>query len=254
MSQAKTGKKEMEIEKHKEFVPENVTKKRKRDEAQVKTRKERRTKAVATAQERRKEYAVRGEKYSTEYKTAAKTLIDEKRKARVAGGFYVPAEAKVALVVRIRGINCLSPTVRKILQLFKLRQLHNASFVRLNKATINMLRKVEPYIAYGYPNHETIKQLIYKRGYAKINKQRIPITSNIIVEQALGKHGIICVEDLIHEVQTCGPHFKEVNTFFWTFKLTSPRDGFSNKRHPFHQGGDWGNREDKINDLVQRMI
>jgi len=82
------------------------------------------------------------------------------------------------LVVRIRGINCLHPTVRKILQLFRLRQLHNATLVKVNKATVNMLRKVEPYIAYGYPNHETIKQLLYKRGYAKINKQRIPISHN----------------------------------------------------------------------------
>jgi large subunit ribosomal protein L7e len=254
MSQAKSGKKEMEIEKHKEFVPENVTKKKKRDGAQVEARKARRTKAKGTAQERRKEYALRGEKYATEYKQKAQSMVDEKRKARAAGGFYVPAEAKVALVVRIRGINCLSPTVRKTLQLFKLRQLHNASFVRINKATINMLRKIEPFIAYGYPNHQTIKQLVYKRGYAKVNRQRIPITSNVIIEEHLGKHGIICIEDLIHEVVTCGPHFKEVNSFLWTFKLTSPRDGFNNKRHPFHQGGDWGNREDKINDLVQRMI
>jgi len=51
----------------------------------------------------------------------AKSIVDETRKARAAGSFFVPAEAKVALVIRIRGINCLSPTVRKILQLFRLR-------------------------------------------------------------------------------------------------------------------------------------
>jgi len=244
----------MEIEKNKEFVPERVVKRKKRDTKNVEDRKIRRTKAVSTAQEKRKEYAIRAEKYANEYRLTAKTLIDEKRKARVAGGFYVPAEAKVALVVRIRGINCLSPTVRKTLQLFRLRQLHNAAFVKINKATINMLRKVEPFIAYGYPNHQTIKELLYKRGYAKINKQRIPITSNVIIEQQLGKLGVICVEDVIHEITQVGPNFKQVNSFLWPFKLTSPRDGFNNKRHPFHQGGDWGNREDKINDLVQRMI
>lgn len=29
--------------------------------------------------------------------------------------------------------------------------------------------------------------------------------------QALGKHGIICIEDLVHEIHTCGPAFKQVS-------------------------------------------
>lgn len=49
-------------------------------------------------------------------------------------------------------INKLDPKNKKILQLLRLRQLHNGVFVRLNKATINMLRSVEPYITYGYPS------------------------------------------------------------------------------------------------------
>jgi len=72
-----------------------------------------------------------------------------KRQARVHGDFYVPEEAKLAFVVRIRGINGVAPKTRKILQLLRLRQIHNGVFIKLNKATINMLRMVEPYIAYG---------------------------------------------------------------------------------------------------------
>ncbi len=102
-----------------------------------------------------------------------------------------------------------------------------------------------------------IRELIYKRGFAKVNKQRLPISENSVIEQVggriwpillawgidrrgggpadsthrftpssppsharrphhlktlqeLGKYGIICVEDLIHEIYTCGPHFKQV--------------------------------------------
>ncbi len=40
--------------------------------------------------------------------------------------------------------------------------------VQVNKATVNMLRLVEPYVAWGYPNLKTVKELIYKRGYAKV--------------------------------------------------------------------------------------
>ena len=53
-----------------------------------------------------------------------------------------------------------------------------------------------------------VKELIYKRGYGKVNKQRIPLTENAIIEANLGKHGIICIEDLVHEIISVGPHFK----------------------------------------------
>lgn len=63
-----------------------------------------------------------------------------------------------------------------------------------------MLRIVEPFVAYGYPNLKSVRELIYKRGYGKINKQRIPLTDNELIEEHLGKYGIICMEDLIHEI------------------------------------------------------
>ncbi|MFM7855025.1 MAG: hypothetical protein ACKO96_24640, partial [Flammeovirgaceae bacterium] len=101
----------------------------------------------------------------------------------------------------------------------------------------------EPYITFVYPSRESIRKLILKRGYGKVNRQRIPLSSNTIVAESLGKHGINNVEDLINEIHTVGPHFKEANNFLWPFKLRGPRGGFSDKRHPFQRRGDWGNRE-----------
>lgn len=46
-------------------------------------------------------------------------------------------------------INGVPPKVRKVLQLLRLRQIFNGVFVKLNKASINMLRIAEPYIAWG---------------------------------------------------------------------------------------------------------
>lgn len=117
-----------------------------------------------------------------------------------------------------------------------------------------MIRRVEPYVAYGYPTQKTIRDLVYKRGYGKVNKSRLPLTDNAIVEGQLGKHGIATVEDLINEINTVGPHFKEANNFLWPFKLNSPRKGFAEKRHPYHNGGVWGNREVQINELIHRML
>ena len=162
-----------------------------------------------------------------------RTEIRMARMAKKAGNFYVPAEPKLAFVIRIRGINGVSPKVRKVLQLLRLRQIFNGTFVKLNKASINMLRIVEPYIAWGYPNLKSVNELIYKRGYGKINKKRIALTDNSLIARSLGKFGIICMEDLIHEIYTVGKRFKEANNFLWPFKLSSPRGGMKKKTARF---------------------
>ena len=48
---------------------------------------------------------------------------------------------------------------------------------------MNMLQRVEPYITWGYPNLKTVRELVYKRGYGKVSKNRIPLTDNQIIEQ-----------------------------------------------------------------------
>ncbi len=126
-------------------------------------------------------------------------------------------------------------------------------FVKLNKATWNMIRIIEPFVTFGYPSRTTIKNLVYKRGYGKVNRSRIPLTDNSIIAKELGQHGIASVEDLIHEIATVGPAFKEANNFLWPFKLSSPLGGFSKKLLHFNEGGEAGNREEHINKLVQRM-
>jgi large subunit ribosomal protein L7e len=45
-----------------------------------------------------------------------------------------------------------------------------------------MLRRVEPYVAYGYPNLKSVRELIYKRGSGKVGKDIIPLTDNAIIE------------------------------------------------------------------------
>ena len=118
-----------------------------------------------------------------------------------------------------------------------------------------MIKMVEPFITYGYPSRATVSKLIYKRGHGKVNHSRIPLSDNSIIAGELGNHGINCMEDLIHEIVTCGPRFKEANNFLWPFKLSSPLGGFEIKRHSFAEGfGAWGNREELIDRVVKRMM
>jgi len=235
-------------------VPESVLKKRQAVAARKERRAARVKKVRAKAKSNRQEYFKRAQKHAAEYHTLERAQIFARRQAKDGGNFYREPEAKLAFVIRIRGINGVDPKTRKILQLLRLRQINNGAFVRLNKATIKMLRLVEPYVTYGYPNLKTVRELVYKRGFAKIHKQRIPITSNELIEKALRKQNVICVEDIIHQIFTVGNRFKQVNKFLWPFKLSSPNGGFNRKLVHFQEGGDAGNREEHINELVHRMV
>jgi len=239
---------------HHERAPEAFAKKRTRNAKLAESRKRFHENRKKRRQTRREEYLKSGEHHHKHHHDEQHELVHHRRHARAEGAYYVPAESKIALIVRIRGINHLAPHVKKILQLFRLRQIHNATLIRINRATLNMLKKIEPYVTFGYPTKKVVSDLVYKRGYGKIDKQRIPLTSNEVIEKGLGRFGIKSIEELINEVYTCGPHFKVANNFLWSFKLNSPKGGFNDKRHSYHQGGDWGNREEDINDLVRRML
>ena len=55
-------------------------------------------------------------------------------------------------------------------------------------------------------------------------------------------------------VVTVGPNFKQASNFLWPFKLSNPTGGFRTRKFKhFVEGGDLGNREDKINALVKQM-
>jgi len=236
-------------------VPEQVKLKLERNAALA----EEKQKATATKKklrsEQRHSLKMRTLKYDKEYAAHQRKLIALRRKAKAAGNFFVEPEAKLLFVVRIVGIMKLSPKPRKVLQLLRLKQIHNGVFLKVNKPILNMLKLVQPYVTYGYPTLKTVRELIYKRGFAKVNKQRIPLADNEIITNNLGEQGIEGVEDLVHEIYTVGPNFKQAANFLWPFKLSCPRGGYVCKRHGFceQKGGDWGNREELINELITRM-
>ncbi|KAI3935855.1 hypothetical protein MKW92_041687 [Papaver armeniacum] len=80
------------------------------------------------------------------------------------------------------------------------------------------------------------------------NESHHDITGN-----ALGMYGILCIEDIVHEIATVGSHFKEVVNFLWPFKLTRPEGGKLLEKTRYSDGGDAGNRADNINELINKM-
>merc|ERR1712227_298293 len=88
------------------------------------------------------------------------SVIKAKRDAKASGSYYVDAQPKLVFVVRIKGIMKIPPKPRKVMQLLRLTQINSGVFVRLTKATSELIKLAEPYIAYGYPPLSTIRQLV----------------------------------------------------------------------------------------------
>merc|ERR1719233_2183327 len=198
-------------------VPEVVMQLRKKKYAKKKERFMQAKVKAQTIRKMRSKIFTRAEKYIKEYRLLEKQEIELNRQARSEGSVIVPAEARLAFVVRIRGVNQIHPKVRKVLKLFRLLQINNGVFVKLNKATISMLRIAEPFIAWGYPSLRSVK-------------------------------------DMIYEIFTVGRNFQPVTNFLWPFKLNNPTGGWRKKTTHYVEGGDFGNREEKINELLLRMI
>ncbi|KAG0742631.1 hypothetical protein G6F57_001413 [Rhizopus arrhizus] len=242
------------------YVPETFLKKQRTTEKAIVEKTAQLAQEKKEKKEARKVIFKRADAYVKEYRQKEQDTVRLRRQAKQTGNYYVPAQPTLLFVIRIKGITDVHPKVKKVLQLFRLLQINNGVFVRVNKATFQMLQVIEPYVTYGSPNLKTVRELIYKRGYIKSKEgHRLPITDNQLIKDHLESCGVICVEDVIHEIFTVGQHFKQVNNFLWPFKLSNPSGHKKTSWKPrkfkhYVEGGDAGDREFDINKLIQSML
>mmetsp|Transcript_26571 Transcript_26571/g.53326 ORF Transcript_26571/g.53326 Transcript_26571/m.53326 type:complete len:247 (-) Transcript_26571:605-1345(-) len=210
--------------------------------------------------ENKKQKFLRAEYYIRTYKEKIRANYVEKRLVRNEGKFFVPSQSRIFFVIRIKGINGVPPSARKILHLIRLKQINNGVFLRVNDSTIKMLKKIEPFVAYGNPSLKLTKKLLVNRGFGRTGKRgewkRVFLNDERVIAQALVKTGVSTMEDLINEIYKGGSHFKEVNNFLWPFKLKSPKKGFSKVGKNLHvsENGSYGNWEETIDDLISKML
>lgn len=124
---------------------------------------------------------------------------------------------KLLLVMRHAGKKIFDETTNKIMRTLKMTSRHNAVFLENTKENQILLKVIEPFVVFGYPSIATIRELIFKKGFAKIDGKKTPIQSNTMIEEQLGDKGIICLEDIIHEIFTVGPNFNAVTDFLCQF-------------------------------------
>ena len=110
---------------------------------------------------------------------------------------------------------------------------------------------MDDYLAYGFITNHSVKELLHRRAYATIKGIRKPLTDNVVIEEILGKHGILCLNDVVHEVYNVGQGFEAANKVLCTFKLSAPVGHYEKKILDIHdqveeRGGFIGDKMDEF--------
>ena len=211
-----------------------------------------------------KQNFLRAEKFVKNYRKVSKDKLRIRRQARfiaIKKEDENQDKPKLGLVIRLAPSIPMTDKSNVTLKELHLHSLYSASFVLLNQENLQKVKLVEPYVTWGYPNLKTVRELIFKRGHCKSSdpdgedaRKIIELTDNVAIEKELGHLGIICIEDLVHEIFTLSSNFDQVVEFLSHFRLNKPESRLRGKSTHFNAGGSYGFRGDEINHLVQSMI
>ena len=117
-----------------------------------------------------------------------------------------------------------------------------------------MVKLIESYVTWGFINKYMIEDLLRKRGSVTFGNNEPNELDNVDIENALGKLGIVCIEDIIFELTKETKNAKDVLNYLGYFKLETNDEGFDKANISFEKGGNQGFRGDKINALLKKMI
>ena len=144
----------------------------------------------------------------------------------------VQNSGKIAVVL-VRGLVNVTQSVKETLSLLRLNRKNYCVVIDNNPVNLGMIKKAKDYITWGNIDDVTFKELVEKRG--EDFKARLTDRKE--------KYSYKCLE-------ISGKKYKPY------FRLNPPRKGFGRKgiKVAFKVGGALGNREEKINDLIKRML
>ncbi|MBT4539659.1 50S ribosomal protein L30 [Candidatus Woesearchaeota archaeon] len=139
---------------------------------------------------------------------------------------------KVAVVL-VRGRVGLQYKVKDTLDLLRLRRKNFCVVLESNSVNLGMINKVKDFVTWGEITDETFKQLVSAKA-----------------EEWQGRTQDRKKKYSYKTLEVEGKHYKPY------FRLNPPRKGFGRKgiKMGFKAGGALGNRGEKMNDLIERMI
>ncbi|SCV04918.1 LANO_0G14290g1_1 [Lachancea nothofagi CBS 11611] len=175
------------------------------------------------------------EKTAEDIAASKEHVNDEEEDSLLTEKCVYDGEPTLLFVLRIRGPTSakIPQKAHKVLSLLRLSDVNTGVFVRLSPQVYPLLKLVAPYVVVGQPSLASVRSLIHKRSRVLLassqdeEPKETILNDNNVVEDKLGSEGIICVEDIIHEIATLGEGFAKCNFFLLPFRLNREVSGFS---------------------------
>jgi large subunit ribosomal protein L30 len=138
-------------------------------------------------------------------------------------------------VVRVRGVVNISPKITKTFELLNLKRVNNMSIWPETKQSLKMIKIVENHATFGVISEELLQKVILAKGTAKKHEE---------VDLAKAAKAVVS-----------GKTIKEAGLAN-CFRMSPPKKGYERKgiKKGFTIGGALGNRKDKMDALVERML
>jgi len=156
-------------------------------------------------------------------------------------------ERKCIIAVRIRGTVRASRQVRETLQMLRLTRNNYSVLIDNRPSFLGMLKTVQNFMTWGEASEEAVKMLIKERGRLAGNKK--------LTNEYAQKVGYNSLEVLGEAIFNCQAEYWKLPNIQPIFRLHPPTKGFKGKvKKGYGMGGELGDRGEKINDLIKRMV
>ena len=149
--------------------------------------------------------------------------------------------------IRVRGHVNVNRDIEATMKMLHLTRVNHCSLLKENPSYKGMLQKTKDYITYGKISPETLTKLITERGMLVGN---IPITEDYVKENT----DYDSIEQFSNAIIEEKADYKDIPDVKPLFRLHPPRKGYEGIKRSFIAGGALGNRQEKIDDLIRRMI
>jgi large subunit ribosomal protein L30 len=150
-------------------------------------------------------------------------------------------------VVRVRGQVNINRDTKDALRMLHLTRANHCTIVPDGPVWKGQLQKVKDYVTWGEVTEETVLQLLQKRGRLAGNR---PLT-----EAHLAKHTPYkSFADFAKALATGKAEMRGVEGMKPLFRLHPPRKGYEKLVRDVHTGGSLGDRGERINTLIGRML
>ena len=139
-------------------------------------------------------------------------------------------------IIRVRGEVKTKGNIEDTMLMLNLKTVNNCVVIPENETYIGMLHKIKDHVTYGTITKETFKKMLAKWGRSGQKRLQLKDVDKIVDEIFAGKKKL---------------RDYDINP---TFRLHPPKRGYEGIKRQYQENGTLGNRGDKINDLLERMI